>query len=336
MGRLISLGGQQTAALIAVAIFLTFAFSASEYFLTFGNAENVARQVSLDAPLVFGQALVLIAGGIDISVGSTMAMAAALAVGLQPFGSTAAVAAALAFGAAIGACNGLLVTRGRIVPFVATLGTMSVVRGMLLTYTKQQPLSGTDEAFTFWGGGSIGFVPVPLLITLVILAALMLFLQRTRAGRNFYAIGGNRDAAYFAGIAVDRYLMLAYTMSGTLAAVSGVLLASRLNSATVQLGNDSALLAISAALIGGASLLGGRGRILGAFLGVLALGMLTNGMNLLGVTTYAQIAVRALILITVVALDAFSRTVARRKSMAAADPDMSDFSNPAPNIARGG
>jgi ribose/xylose/arabinose/galactoside ABC-type transport system permease subunit len=265
-----------------------------------------------------------------------MAMAAALTIGLQPYGTLTAMIAALAFGAAIGVCNGLLVTRGRIVPFVATLGTMSVVRGMLLTYTEQQPISGTDEAFTFWGGGSIGFVPVPLVITLLILGALMVFLQRTRAGRNLYAIGGNREAAYLAGIAVERYLLLAYTMSGTLAAVSGVLLASRLNSATVQLGNDSALLSISAALIGGASLLGGRGRMFGAFLGVLALGMLTNGMNLLGVTTYAQIAVRALILITVVALDAFSRTFARRRSVAAADPDNTDFRNPAPNIAQGG
>jgi ribose transport system permease protein len=336
MGRLFSLGGQQTAALIASAIFLTFAFSASEYFLTWNNAGNVARQISLDAPLVFGQALVLIAGGIDISVGAVMAMAAALTIGLQPYGTLTAVIAALAFGAVIGLCNGLLVTRGRIVPFVATLGTMSVVRGMLLTYTEQQPISGIDDAFTFWGGGSIGFVPVPLVITLLILGALIVFLQRTRAGRNLYAIGGNREAAYLAGIAVDRYLLLAYTLSGTLAATSGVLLASRLNSATVQLGNDSALLAISAALIGGASLLGGRGRMFGAFLGVLALGMLTNGMNLLGVTTYAQIAVRALILITVVALDAFSRTIARRRAVAAADPDSTDFRNTIPNIAQGG
>ncbi len=321
MNRLLSIGGQQTAALIAMAIFITFALSVSEYFLTLGNAGNVARQVSLDAPLVFGQALVLIAGGIDISVGSVMAMAAALTIGLQPYGTLTAVVAALAFGAAIGACNGLLVTRGGIVPFVATLGTMSVVRGMLLTYTGQQPLSGTDDSFTWWGGGSIGFVPVPMLITLALLVALAIFLQRTRAGRNLYAIGGNREAAYLAGIAVDRYLLLAYVMSGTLAAVSGVLLASRLNSATVQLGNDSALLSISAALIGGASLLGGQGRIVGAFLGVLALGMLTNGMNLLGVTTYLQIAVRAAILITVVAMDAFSRTVARRRTVAAAGAD---------------
>ena len=318
MNRLLSMGAQQTAALIAAAIFITFALTASEYFLSLGNLENVARQVSLDAPLVFGQTIVLIAGGIDISVGSTMAMAAALAIGLQPYGTAVAVVAALAFGAAVGLCNGLLVTKGRIVPFVATLGTMSVVRGMLLTYTRQQPLSGTDEAFTWWGGGSIGFVPVPLLITLGLLAVLAFLLHRTRPGRNLYAVGGNREAAYLAGIAVERYQMLAYVLSGTLAAVSGVLLASRLNSATVQLGNDSALLAISAALIGGASLLGGRGRIVGAFLGVIALGMLTNGMNLLGVTTYFQIAVRAAILIVVVALDAFSRTVARRRLLAAA------------------
>lgn len=316
MKQLLS-GGAQTAVVIAVAIFATFSLSASDYFLAVGNLENVARQISLDAPLVFGQAIVLIAGGIDISVGSTMAMAAALTIGLQPWGTLTAVIAALAFGALAGAFNGFLVTKGRIVPFVATLGTMSVIRGLLLTYTKQQPISGTDDAFTWWGGGSIGIVPVPLVITLLLLAALAVFLRRTRAGRNLYAIGGSRDAAYLAGIAVGRYQFLAYVLSGTLAAVSGVLLASRLNSATVQLGNDSALLSISAALIGGASLLGGRGAILGAFLGVLALGMLTNGMNLLGVDTYYQIAVRAAILIAVVAIDAFSMTMARRRLAAA-------------------
>jgi ribose transport system permease protein len=317
MKRLLTWAEQQTAVMIAAAIFVTFAISANRYFLSLGNLENVTRQISLDAPLVFGQAVVLIAGGIDISVGSTMAMAAALAIGVQPCGTIVAVIVALGFGAAVGAANGFLVTKGGIVPFVATLGTMSVVRGLLLTYTKQQPISGIDDAFTWWGGGSIGIVPVPLLITLILLAALALFLRRTRAGRNLYAIGGNREAAYLAGIAVTRHQFLAYVLSGALAAVSGVLLASRLNSATVQLGNDSALLSISAALIGGASLLGGRGRIIGAFFGVLALGMLTNGMNLLGVDTYYQIAMRATILIAVVAIDAFSRTVARRRLAAA-------------------
>ncbi|MBN9022261.1 MAG: ABC transporter permease [Rhizobiales bacterium] len=318
MGKGIGFGGEHTATVIAVAIFATFAATAGEYFLTLQNLENVTRQVSLDAPLVFGQTIVLIAGGIDISVGATMAMAAALAIGLQEYGTLTAVLAALAFGALVGAFNGLLVTRGGIVPFVATLGSMSVIRGLLLTYTGQQPLSGTDDAFVFWGGESIGIVPVPLILSLVILAALALFLGRTRTGRNIYAIGGNREAAYLAGIAVRHFEMLAFVLSGTLAAVSGVLLASRLNSATVQLGNDTALLSISAALIGGASLLGGRGTVVGAFLGVLALGMLTNGMNLLGVHTYYQIATKATILIAVVALDALQRTMARRRQATAA------------------
>ena len=161
-------------------------------------------------------------------------------------------------------------------------------------------------------------MPVPLLSSLALLALLSLMLSRTRTGRNLYAIGGNREAAYLAGIAVDRSLFLAFLASGLLAALAGVLLASRLNSATVQLGIDTPLLTISAAMIGGASLLGGRGTMLGAFLGVLALGMLTNGMNLLGVHTYYQIAIRALILVSVVALDALGARLARRRAAARA------------------
>jgi ribose transport system permease protein len=312
------MSGQRTAAILAASIFVTFALTAGRTFLLTENLENVARQVSLDAPVVFGQTIVLIAGGIDISVGSVMAMAAALAIGLQPYGTATAVILALVFGLMIGAVNGLLVTKGRILPFVATLGTMSLIRGALLTYTHQAPLSGVDDNFAWWGGGSIGIVPVPLLITLALLILFASFLRWTRPGRDFYAIGGNREAAYLAGIGVLRCEFLAYVISGALAALAGVLLASRLNSATVQLGNDTALLSIAAALIGGASLLGGRGRIIGAFLGLLALGMLTNGMDLLGVQTYYQIAIRATILIAVVALDVFTRNFARRLATAAA------------------
>jgi ribose transport system permease protein len=203
------------------------------------------------------------------------------------------------------------VTCGRIVPFVATLGTMSVVRGILLTYTGQQPLSGQDDAFMVWGGANLGPVPVPLVISLLILFALWLFLERTRAGRDLYAIGGSREAAFLAGVSVEKGLMVAFVISGLLAAVSGVLVASRINSASVQLGTDTPLLAISAAMIGGASLLGGKGNIVASFIGVVALGMLNNGMNLVGVPTYHQIAIRALILIAVVALDALAARVQR-------------------------
>src|SRR5919201_1897806 len=286
MNRIWRVFGQQTALVIASVIFLFFSLTAGSIFLSPGNLENIARQISIDAPVAFGQSIVLIAGGIDISVGSNMAMCAALAIGLQSYGTPVAVLIALLFGTCVGALNGLLVTRGKIVPFIATLGTMSLVSGILFTYTRQQPLPGHDEGFTFWGNGSIGPVPVPIIITLMLMSLLTLFLRRTRAGRNLYAVGGSKEAAYLAGISVQRFQFLAFTISGFTAGLAGVLLASRLNSATVQLGTDTPLLSISAAIIGGASLLGGRGSTIGAFLGVLALGALTNGMNLLGVQTY--------------------------------------------------
>ena len=318
-----TIDGRQTALFIAVSVFVVFSLSVGDLFLAQGNIENVARQISLDAPIVFGETIVLIAGGIDISVGSNMAMASALAIGLQPYGALPATLAALVFGMIVGAVNGLLVTKSKIVPFVATLGTMSLVRGILLTYTRQQPIPGQIEAFTWVGGGNIGPVPVPIVITLILALVLTIFLTRTRAGRNLYAVGGNKEAAYLSGISVERSRFLAFVISGTLSAVSGVLLASRLNSATVQVGNDTPLLAISAALIGSASLLGGRGTVVGALLGLLALGMLTNGMNLLGVHTYFQIAVRAAILIAVVALDALARNLASRRVAAMTGVDVS-------------
>jgi ribose transport system permease protein len=305
--------GQQPGLLILAGIFLVFTFSTSDIFLSLGNMENLARQISLDAPVVFGEAVVLIAGGIDISVGSNMAMAGAITMGLQPLGTPVAVLAALMFGVLLGAVNGLLVTKGKIVPFIATLGTMSLVRGLVLTYTGQRPISGTDSNFTFWGAGSIGFLPVPLIVTLFLMLGLFIFLKYTRTGRNLYAIGGNKEAAYVAGISVEKYQFIAFVISGFTSSLAGVLLAARLNSATVQVGNDTPLLALAAAIIGGASLLGGRGTIGGAFIGVLALGMLTNGMNLLGILTYYQIAIKAMILIAVVAIDAFTGNLARRR-----------------------
>ncbi|MGN6307682.1 MAG: ABC transporter permease [Mesorhizobium sp.] len=312
MRRVIDILEKHSAALIVFGLVIAFGSTSTGTFATGSNIENIARQISLDAPMVFGQAVVLIAGGIDISVGSTMAMAAALAIGLQPYGTLAAVAAALLFGIAVGVVNGLLVTKGRIVAFVATLGTMSVVRGLLLTYTGQGSLTGHDPAFAWWGAGQLGPVPVSLIVVLVLLGVLWVFLGHTREGRALYAIGGNKDAAFLGGVRVDRGLMVAFAISGLLAAISGVLVASRLNSASAQLGADAPLMSISAALIGGASLLGGKGAIVGAFFGVLALGILNNGMNLLGVPTYSQIAIRATILVAIVVIDALGTALRQR------------------------
>ena len=312
MQQLIGLLEKRSAVILLLGLVIAFSSSDSGTFLTGSNFQNIARQVSLDAPMVFGQAVVLIAGGIDISVGATMAMSAAMAIGLQPYGTLTAVSGALGFGLLLGLVNGLVVTRGKIVPFVATLGTMSLVNGLLLTYTGQRSLVGGDDAFAWWGGGQVGPVPVPLIVVLVVLGGLWVFLERTRQGRNLYAIGGNNDAAFLGGVSVQKGLLVAFVLSGMLSAISGILVASRLNSASVQLGGDAPLMSISAALIGGASLLGGKGNIVAAFFGVLALGVLNNGMDLLGVPTYSQIAIRALILIAIVAIDALTNGLSRR------------------------
>ncbi len=313
MSTALKIFSKQSILVILVGLLVIFTALVGPTFLNPLNVENVARQISFDALVGFGQTIVLLSGGIDISVGSVMAMAASLVMGLQPLDTGWAVLIALLFGSAVGAVNGLLVTRVRIVPFIATLGTMTLVRGMMLTYTREQPIPGNDLGFTFWGAGNVAFVPVPILVVVVVMGLLYVFLTYTRFGRNLYAIGGNREAAHLAGLPLARHQLAAFVLSGTLAAISGILLAARLNSSTIHIGSDTALLSIAAAIMGGASMLGGRGNVIGAFLGVLALGILANGMNLLGVTTYWQIAIRAAILIAVVAVDAFSATVARRR-----------------------
>jgi len=304
---------QHNVVILLVLLVTFFAVTTGHLFLNGQNIHNIARQVSFDIPLALGLTVVLIAGGIDLSVGSVLSMAAALTMGLQPLGTWFAVLIALLFGAGIGLVNGLLVTKGRIVPFIATLGTMTVVRGIMLTYTRQQPIPGSDPGFVFWGAGSLGPLPVPILIVAALCIAVHLLLTYTQFGRNLYAIGGNPDAAFLAGIDVVRNKILAFVLSGLLAAISGVLIASRLNSSTVHIGLDSGLWAIAAAIIGGASLTGGKGSVLGAVLGVVTLGVLVNGMNLLGVHTYYQIGIRAVILISVVAVDALSAANLRKK-----------------------
>ena len=322
MSKLYESAARNTPLLVSAAIFLTFSITASDVFPTSRNLENLARQIAIDAPMIFAQTIVLIVGGIDLSVGSTMAMAAVLAIGLQPYGALPACIGAIAFGAAIGALNGFLVTKAKINSFIATLGTMSLTIGIMLTYTRQQPLSGTLAGFSWWGAGNVLSIPVPFLIAVMLAVLLSLVLKRTRAGRNLYAVGGDREAAYLVGIPVDRVQILAFVASGVLCSVAGLLIAARLNSASVQLGNDAPLLTISAALIGGASLFGGKGTIGGAFLGLVVLGMLANGMNLHGVETYHQIAIEALILVAVVGLDAVAGKI-RRRRFAGAGPAVS-------------
>ncbi len=295
---------QRSVVILFAFLFALFSIAVGGIFVSPTNIENVSRQISFDLPVALAMTTVLIAGGLDLSVGSVMSMAAALSIGLQPHGTYFAVFVALAFGIAVGAVNGLLVTRGGIVPFIATLGTMTLVNGIMLTYTAQRPLAGHDESFTVWGSGSIGPIPVPLIFAAVIVAVLATLYRYTKFGRNLYASGGNVEAAHLAGINVRRSRSMTYLISGLLAAVAGVLLSSLLNSSSPHIGLDTPLWALAASIMGGASLLGGKGTMVGTLFGVLSLGILANGMDLVGVPTYYQIGIKALILILVVALDA--------------------------------
>src|SRR5215218_2676764 len=280
MDRLLAFLARRAVLSILLVLFAVFTVLQPSIFLSEQNVTNVARQVSFNGIIALGETVVLISGGIDISVGAVLSMAAALTMKLQPFGVGVAVGAALLFGLAVGVINGLLVTKIGIPPFVATLGSMTVVQGLMLTYTQQQPIPGHVEWFTVFGAGSLGPVPMPTLILAAVAVFCYWWLNQTRSGRNIYAVGGNPEAARLAGIDLDRFLP--YVFSGVCAALSGVLLASLLNTSTIHIGLDTPLAVLAASIMGGASLLGGRGSVGGTLLGVLALGMLSNGMDLLG------------------------------------------------------
>jgi ribose transport system permease protein len=294
-----------TPLLIAVGLWVLAAVLVGPLFTRPINQISLARQFAVDAPLVVGQAVVLIAGGLDISIGAVLAMSGALAIDLQPYGLGISVGAALLFGVAIGALNGFLVVKAKIHPFIATLGTMSLVRGILLTYTGQQSIPGSNPSFAQFGNASLGVMPLSFLIVVALVVVAQGHLRSTRWGRHMYAVGHNADAAYVAGVLVERLVWGAFILSGLLAAFSGVLLAARLNASSVQVGYDTPILVLSAAIIGGASLRGGRGDAVGAFLGLAALAILRNAMNMLGVATYHQIGVQAAVLVVVVAVDAW-------------------------------
>ena len=304
---------KQNIIILLAVLFIFFSISVGDLFLNIRNLHNLTRQISFNIPLALALTVVFIAGGIDISIGSVLSMSAAITMKMQPSGTYLAVLVALLFGVFIGAINGFLVTKGKIVPFIATLGTMTLVRGMMLTYTLQKPIIGQDEAFQFWGAGSIGIVPTPIIVVLLVALILFVVLNYTQFGRNLYAVGGNSEAAFLSGIRVNKFKFLSFVISGFLAAIAGVLLASRLNTSTPHIGLDSANWAIAAAIMGGASMMGGKGNVLGSVLGVVTLGILVNGMNLIGVHTYFQIGIRALILLVVVIIDAISIVNLRKR-----------------------
>ena len=279
----------------------------SNQFLSSGNLLTVALQTSIIALAALGMTFAIITNGIDLSVGSVGALAGAIAAGMAVkagLGTYPGILIGLCAGSAMGLLNGLLVVSGKVPPFVATLATLAIGRGLTLVYTQGKPISGLDKSFTFWAS-NVGGIPVPVIVLIVVALLAYLLLSHTRFGVYTYAIGGNEETARLASIPVGRIKLGVYMLSGFTAALAGIILTSRLWSAQPNSGSGLELDAITAAVLGGASLSGGSGSIGGTLAGAFIIGILSNGMNLLAVPSYNQQVLKGLVFILAVLLDYF-------------------------------
>lgn len=302
--------------LLALALLIAALSFASDRFLTVDNGLNVLRQISINLCLSIGMTMIIISGGIDLSVGSVLALSGAVGAGLLknglslPFTAAAlqftvfgAIVAGITVGLAAGWLNGFFITRFRIPPFVATLGMLSIARGLTQLWTGNFPITNLGDEFRFMGTGYWLGVPMPVWISGVLAALFILVTRRTPFGRHLYAIGGNERAATLSGLRVDRIKRTVYMLGGGLAGVAGLLLAARLDAADPKVGIGYELDSIAAVVIGGTSLSGGRGSILGTVLGCLIIGILNNGLVLLGVSPDWQLVVKGVVILVTVAID---------------------------------
>jgi ribose transport system permease protein len=294
------------AGLLALAIAMTLV---SDRFLAWENLANIGRQVSINAIIATGMTLVIITGGIDLSVGAVMTLAMTFGAGAMLSGVPVPLAVALALftGVACGAVNGVLIAYARLPAIIVTLAMMEIPRGIALLYTGGYPLSNLPDSFGPLGRGEIFGVHVPTLVMLAVVVTGHLFLTRFVAGRGFYVLGGNEEAARLSGLPVNRYKMLAYALSGFTAALAGVVLASRLMSGQPNAGIGFELDAIAAVVLGGTSIAGGRGSIVGTLIGAVTLGVLNNGLNLMSVSPYTQKILKGAVILVAIYLGSLKR-----------------------------
>jgi ribose transport system permease protein len=276
----------------------------SDRFLTTSNLINVARQVSINAIVAAGMTIVIITGGIDLSVGSTIALAgcAALLVA-RLLGDVAGMAVGLLAAGGVGLLNGALVAWGRVPPFITTLATMTVVRGAALVLTNGEPIVKTEGPYLWLGQASVGPIPVPILLMVATLFGAHWFLSRTRWGTYVYAVGGNAEAARLSGISLAGIQILVYVLGGVLAGLAGLVLAARLSSAQPNTGVGFELDAIAAVVLGGTSLMGGEGTIWGTTVGAFIIGVLNNGFNLMNVSPFYQLIAKGAVIVLAVLVD---------------------------------
>lgn len=279
-------------------------------FLTISNIMNVFTQVSVNAILAIGMSFVILTGGIDLSVGSILAISGAVSASLIKSTNNIflSLLVAILIGAAIGLMNGIVVSKGKIQAFIVTLSTMTIFRGITVVFTNGTPISGLADAFMIIGNKKIGgYIPVPAVITALILFIAWYILNQTRFGRYVYAIGGNEDSARLSGINTDKIKTFVYVLCGVTAAISGVITTSRVGSASPNAGAGFELDAIAAVVVGGTSLAGGEGTVIGTIIGAMIIGVLNNGLNLAGVSAYYQSIVKGLVILLAVLIDKKSK-----------------------------
>lgn len=305
--------------LFVVLLSLYFAVAAPK-FLTLDNLLNVLRQISINTIVALGMTFVIITAGIDLSVGSIVALSAVICTGVMKKGITVfghtllappsvgvgvllGMLIGLLLGAFLGLVNGFFITKFAMPPFVVTLAMMTIARGLAFIYTEGFPISELPNVFVYLGAGYLGPFPLPVIIMLLLALLMHYILTRTAFGRYVFAIGGNEEAARLSGIDINKVKLVVYTLSGFLAALAGIILAARLGSGDPKTGYMYELNAIAAVVLGGTSLSGGKGNIAGTFIGALLIGIIDNGLVLMRVSTFYQYVVKGAIILAAVLLD---------------------------------
>jgi len=274
-------------------------------FLTIPNIKNVFTQVSVNAVIAIGMSFVILTGGIDLSVGSILAVSGAVAASIiKSTGNIyLAIIVALAIGSMVGLINGVLISKGKIQAFIVTLATMTIFRGVTYVYTNGTPISGLGESFSVIGNKTVLGLPIPVVFTIIVFGLAYYILSQTRYGRYLYALGGNEDSARLSGINTNKIKTLVYVICGAAAALSGIIVTSRIGSASPNAGVGFELDAISAVVLGGTSLSGGEGSVVGTIIGALIIGVLNNGLNLVNVSPFYQAIIKGLVILLAVIVE---------------------------------
>ena len=303
-------------ALVVLCVFLSFFPGTNQSFPTQRNVFNVLRQISTNMLLACGMTMVIILGGIDLSVDSIIALTGVLAAGCVSrynLPIPVAFAVGILIGVVFGIFNGMVVSKTTIPPFIVTLATMNIARGLSGVYTGGSPVRVVSKAWQWLGAGYIGPFPVPVIIMIIVFIISLLILNNTKTGRHIYAVGGNTIAAQFSGIKVSNVKFFVYLYSGLMAGIAGVILASRMYSGQPTAGEGAEMDAIAAVVVGGTSMSGGSGKLGGTLIGALIIGVLNNGLNLMNVNSFWQTVLKGVVILLAVFLD-YIRNIKKQRA----------------------